>query len=270
MDKLIYKLKEQSKSCWGNCQSLFFHKSSDGCNLRCWNFTRSCAESVSLQNSKRQKSWEREKSEQMPSLLQHVHSQGYPEWRRSTLGATFFLEQSDGHAISVIIRETEVSREAVSHTFRCVHIKETRTENKNRMYWWQGWASHGKYTRLSDALKKASSVYLLGQATGASCSHVWSSWLLTAPVLATLLSPWPNRGQRQFKGGKSRFGVMAYLTLSSAKVKHRRGDISGWNLTPGQIRKQSAHPWIVSGYCLQNRTLYDPPPQVAPPTPKVL
>lgn len=91
------------------------------------------------------KSLEKEKkSEQMPSLLQHVHSQGYPEWRRSTLGATFFLEQSDGRAISVIIRETEVSREAVSHTFRCVHIKETRTENKNRMYWWQGWASHGK------------------------------------------------------------------------------------------------------------------------------
>lgn len=60
--------------------------------------------------------------------------------------------------------------------------------------------------------------------------------LLTAPVLATLLSLWPNRGQRQFKGGKSRFGVMAYITLSSAKVKHRRGDISGWNLTPWQIR----------------------------------
>lgn len=74
MDKLIYKLKEQSKSCWGNCQSLFFHKSRDGCNLRCWNFPRSCAESLSLQNSQRQKSWEREKSEQMPSLLQHVHT----------------------------------------------------------------------------------------------------------------------------------------------------------------------------------------------------
>lgn len=70
MDKLIYKFKEQSKSWWGNCQSLFFHKSRDGCNLRCWNFTRSCAGSVSLQNSKCQKSWETKKiwTDSQPTL----------------------------------------------------------------------------------------------------------------------------------------------------------------------------------------------------------
>lgn len=70
MDKLIYKFKGKSKSCWGKCQSLFFHKSRDGWDLRCWNFTRNCAASMSLQNTKCQNSWERKIwTDSQPTLI---------------------------------------------------------------------------------------------------------------------------------------------------------------------------------------------------------